>query len=961
MAIVLAGPVFAQNTKGDRPVNNNRTVRETRSKSVTRKKNVTTRDIAGRRLRTKNRSSANRANVGIPQPSTSSRQPRHNSDRAARVPASRKFASREQRRSDPDRQWQGDISGYKPRKIKPPSAGESGKNVYPQRKYATREPRGKRPFQGYENKTASGRPVVKRTPQRYERAWKGDIQGQPLAPPPSQTGRLSNVYRQRTKYSKYVSKAPSGRDRPVSNRDALAKASRLRTDTSPKKWGRTVMTPTGQRPFVTPGRKNVYWGKMKRYERANTRDLAGRPLTRRNFASTGIGLVGRDTLAFFGRRPHGDTPGQARKRRFVPGSEARGGWLGDIAGFRLRKKKPGAAEQPGTHQYSGYRSISGTIKTNRPIGKGRFGGSKTGSLWNNNRTPIGGKSLPADAGRAGNFSGNIKGLGRALGDQGGGFSGVLKAQKKGKYKGFGKRGNWNNGGVAIEGKLLPGGATRAGLFSGRTPGKAEKDFADQGSGFTGFTKARKGGKFIGYARRGNWNNGGVAVRGKLLPGDATRAGLFSGHTPGKAEKDFADQGSGFTGFTKAQKKGKFIGYARRGNWNNGGSAIQGKLLPGDPMRAGLFSGHTPGKQQKDYADQGSGFTGVIKAQKKGKFIGYARKGVWNNGGTAVRGKLLPGDASRAGLFSGNIPGDGQKVYADQGEGFSGYLKAKKPHKFKGSMTGGLWNNKGKPVTELEATKAAAAAGTFQGRSKTRQEKGKMLLTPSKLWNNNEKAVTRLNVTKDAGLAGIYQGRNKAKKQSSYPINSDRKMWNNEGKATTQITLTKSGASAGLYQGTMKYHKPNKDVDADIEARLKMKRQYTQNPHAVEEATKKQKPDVNYKAGHFASGVKVNGKRMAHRYSNDEAIDGVFLSKASARAVDYKGNLKTRKFLERRDSPDAQFVHIGENNSKEDRTLMTGMKLFWAKLFQRSDSQPTNLKDKPGKLRYDKGEKGLWND
>ncbi len=859
------------------------------------------------------------------------------------MPSSRRFATREERRSDPDRSWQGDISGYKPRKIKPPSAGESGKNVYPQRKYATREPRGKQPFKGYENKTASGRPVVKRTPQRYERAWKGDIQGQPLAPPPSQTGRLSNVYKQRTKYSKYVSKSPSRSDRPVSNRDALNKAAGFGTDTSPKKWGRTVMTPTGGKPFVTPGRKNVYWGKMKRTERANTRDLAGRPLRRRDFASTGIGLVGRDTLAFFGRRPHGDTPGQVRKRRFMPGSEARGGWLGDIAGFRLRKKKPGAAEQPGTHQYSGYRSISGTLRTNRSIGKGRFTGSKTGGLWNNNATPIAGKSLPTNAGRAGNFSGNMKGLGRAFGDQGGDFSGVLKAQKKGKYTGFGKRAGWNNGGVAIRGKLLPGSATNAGLFSGRTPGKAEKDYSDQGSGFTGFIKARKGGKFVGYANRGNWNNGGVAVRGKLLPGDATRAGLFSGHTLGKGEKDYADQGSGFTGFTKAQKKGKFIGYARRGNWNNDGTAVRGKLLPGDATRAGLFSGNLLGKQQKDYADQGSGFTGVLKAQKKGTFIGYAKKGVWNNGGTAVRGKLLPGDATRAGLFSGS-------------------LKAQKPHQFNGSMTGGMWNNKGKPVTELEASKDAAAAGNFQGRSKTREpEKGKVMLSPNKLWNNNEKSVTRLDVTKDGGLAGTYQGKNKAKKQVHYPINSDFKMWNNQGKATTQINLTKSGASAGMFQGTTKYHKPNKDVDADIESRMKMKRQYTQNPHSVEEATKKEKPEVNYKAGRFASGVKVAGKRMQHRYSNDDAVDGVFLSKASARSVDYKGNVKTHKFFERRDSPDAQFVHLGENNSKEDRTLMTGMKLFWAKLFQRSDSQPTNLKDKPGKMRYDKGEKGLWND
>ncbi len=186
------------------------------------------------------------------------------------------------------------------------------------------------------------------------------------------------------------------------------------------------------------------------------------------------------------------------------------------------------------------------------------------------------------------------------------------------------------------------------------------------------------------------------------------------------------------------------------------------------------------------------------------------------------------------------------------------------------------------------------------------------------------------------------------------------MWNNNGKATTQVKLTNAGAQAGNFHGNIKYKKESKDRDADIERRMKLKEQYTQNPHSVDEAIKKQKPELNYKAGNFASGAKVTGRRQHNPHSVDDALDS-YHNQASARRTDYQGNVKMRKFIDRRQSPDAKFVNMGENNVKEDRTLFTNVKLLWAKLFQKSDSQPSNLKERSNKLRYDKDEKGMWND
>ena len=920
LATVVVAPSFGQNTKGDRPVDNQRTVRETKGKTVKKRSKATTRDIAGRRLRTKNKSSANRANVGIPQPATTSRQPRRVKDTPAPAPISKRFASKEARRSNPDRAWQGDISGSKPRKIKPKGGEETGRNVYPQREYMTRRPMGDRPFKQVETHTASGKRIIKRTPHKSEKAWKGDIKGQPVTAPPSKSGALDNVFSQKTRYSKYVTKRPSGGDKSFDNKAKIAKAKRLGTNTSPKPWRQVGVAPSYSRQFITRGRKNVYWGKMKIRERARTGDLTGRPLQKRNFRSSGQGFIGTDTLAFFGRKPHGDVIGQGRKRngKFLPGSEAKGGWSNDIAGFRLRNRKPGH-EAPGTHRYSGFRSITGG-RHNKPV--------------------------------------------------------------QGKTPGIGA------------------GAIANGLK--RTKGTNQSNYQDQGEGFSGYLKSRRPATFAGSKTGGLWNNNRTPIGGKILPGSAGAAGRFSGRLRDNG-KNYTDQGGGFTGYLKARKPYKFTGSASGKLWNNDRTPVGGKILPGGAGAAGRFSGRLR-DNGKNYSDQGSGFTGYLKATKPYKFKGSKSGGLWNNDGTAVQGKLLPAGADAAGRFSGRLRDNG-KNYSDQGSGFTGYLKATKPHKFSGSKTGGLWNNDGKSVTQLNASRGDAAAGSFQGRRKIRgQEKGKMLVIPNKLWNNNETPVTHLETTRDAARAGYfqgrrktkepdkgklmstpnvlwnnegkattqikstkaglaaggYQGRNKAKKKEEYPLNSSNKSWNNEGKATTQINLSTSAAAAGSFQGNSKYKKESKNRDADIESRMKLKQQYTQSPHSVEEATKKQKPELNRRANTYASGVKVIGKRKHHPNSADDAVDGLYV--ASARKTDYQGNVKMRKFFDRRgESPDAKFVNQGENNVKEDRTILTNMKLLWTKLFQKSESQPSNLKERSGKLRYDKGEKGLWAD
>jgi hypothetical protein len=86
-------------------------------------------------------------------------------------------------------------------------------------------------------------------------------------------------------------------------------------------------------------------------------------------------------------------------------------------------------------------------------------------------------------------------------------------------------------------------------------------------------------------------------------------------------------------------------------------------------------------------------------------------------------------------------------------------------------------------------------------------------------------------------------------------------------------------------------------------------------------------------------------------------------KSFARAADFQGNIKMKKFRfsdrNKELYPDSRFIRTNKNNVAEERDMMTNLKLWWARLFKKGESQPDNLKEKGRKPRYDKGEQGLW--
>lgn len=840
---------------------------------------------------------------------------------------------------------------------------------------------------------------------------------------PSATGRIKNEFHQRNKYSRYTGKAKRGKERGISNSAVVSRTARL---SSKPGFRRGQSFPySGSRSFVQRGRKNAYWGKYSKGERAVTTDIAGKPLRQRNFRSMPAGLVGRDTLKFFGRRPGGDRSmrGKSGGGKFSSSKPRDGrGWRGDVSGWKLRKLQPKkSTEVAGDRVYPRKLSVSQSGKRGKPIPGSGFqsrskppegrpgralpplspgrsakkvsrannrmngirpmigGGSVSGRAWNNKRTPIDPRIPPAGAQRAGKFQGNIRGGGKSFGDQGEGFSGYTKTSRRPLKGGGSVSGRlWNNKRTPIDPRIPPAGAQRAGKFQGN---------------IRGGRPLKGGGSVSGQL----WNNKRTPIDPRIPPASASKAGKFQGNIRGGG-KTFGDQGEGFSGYIKTSRKPL-----------KGGGSVSGKL--------------------------------------------------WNNKRTPIDPRIPPAGASKAGKFQGNIPGGG-KTFEDQGEGFSGYIKtSRRPLKGGGSVSGRLWNNKGEPIDVLDATKSAARASRFSGNIKTgRPAKGGGSVS-GKLWNNKGEPIDVVNATKGAARASRYSGNIKTGRPAKGGGSVSGKLWNNNGEPIDVVNATKGAARASRYSGNIKTGRPAKGggsvsgklwnnneepilvrapksssaKQAGATGKTKMRRSYEQNPNASKESILKESPDKTtfkvaglqiknkrgsykekpyaadgsmkgigpkqgtVKASEYARGVRVmwnqkhnprsaelalDGRSPSRRWekgvehsgsikarypyrhnpnSADDALKVTYLGKAYARIGAYQGNTKMKKYNDHRLHPDAKFAHSHQDNVKEERTLLTNVKLFWSKLFKKSETQPEHLKAKDRRPRYDKREIGLWYD
>ena len=173
------------------------------------------------------------------------------------------------------------------------------------------------------------------------------------------------------------------------------------------------------------------------------------------------------------------------------------------------------------------------------------------------------------------------------------------------------------------------------------------------------------------------------------------------------------------------------------------------------------------------------------------------------------------------------------------------------------------------------------------------------------------------------------------------------LWNNDKKPILIKTPGLGVAGLANYSGEI--------------AHSKFKQYYVQNSNSSKLATRTRKPG---EATYLVAGLHSKVRQQHYERnpnSSDLALKTFSPGRATARVRDYQGNFKMHKYSSSRLHPDAQFAHGYRDNVKEERTLLMNVKLIWSKLFRKSETQPENLKEKNHRPRYDKREKGMWNE
>jgi hypothetical protein len=322
--------------------------------------------------------------------------------------------------------------------------------------------------------------------------------------------------------------------------------------------------------------------------------------------------------------------------------------------------------------------------------------------------------------------------------------------------------------------------------------------------------------------------------------------------------------------------------------------------------------------------------------------------LWNNNRKAIAPRVPR--RSQGEEYSGNLRGG--KILTNQGEEYSGNIKAHRPLKGGGSVSGRLWNNREKaiPPRVPRRSQGEEYSGNLRG--------GKILTNQGEEYSGNIKAH------RPAKGGGSVSG----------------KLWNNKEKP-------------------IEVRAPKSEQGGEFAGHIKLRRGYVRNPNAADEAIRKRRPTAEtykvdglqvrvprpeygkrknapdealaglkpsrstVKAGEFVKGMKRTWNYVRNPSSSEAALRVREPGKAFARATDYQGNIKMNKFdlfNKRGLHPDAQFVKNNKSNDGE-RDVLTNLKLWWARLFRKNETQPDHLKDKRGKPRYDKGEQGLWYD
>ena len=376
---------------------------------------------------------------------------------------------------------------------------------------------------------------------------------------------------------------------------------------------------------------------------------------------------------------------------------------------------------------------SGNIKYQKPL---KGGGSISGR-WNNKGQPLIRSDRGAGTIAATGYTGRLRP--KQFGDSGAGrYSGNIKYQKP--LKGGGSiSGRWNNKGQPLLRSDRGAGTIAATGYTGRL---RPKQFGDSGTGrYSGnikYQKPLKGGGSIS----GRWNNKGQPL---IRPDRGAGTIAATGYTGRLRPKQFGDTGAGrYSGNIKYQKPLKGGG-SISGRWNN-----KGQPLIRSDQGAGTIAA--------------TNYSGNIKYQKPLKGGGSISRR-WNNNGqplikqdrgegtvaaTKYQGNIYPPGMNnpRIGFYSGNIKARNKKIKVYPTQDFIGnvHVVSKKPPRAPGTEYGFSRNIVGIRVGER--------AGTMQTQPKTNKQDINVLTAKTKQRKASPSEGTKLGKTTTLAFISI---------------------------------------------------------------------------------------------------------------------------------------------------------------------------------------------------------------
>jgi hypothetical protein len=201
---------------------------------------------------------------------------------------------------------------------------------------------------------------------------------------------------------------------------------------------------------------------------------------------------------------------------------------------------------------------------------------------------------------------------------------------------------------------------------------------------------------------------------------------------------------------------------------------------------------------------GLNYTGRIRAGRPPKGGGSISGRTWNNHGQAIAPRTPGIGANRVGTFQGNI-------------------KSRRQPKGGGSVSGRLWNNRGTPVGVRPPSNQAMKAGGFPGKLKrfsvqpgfsdqgeeyTGHLKGskrpKLAGTASgRVWNNRQQPIEGKGASMSAIRAGRFQGNIKRGRPQKGGGSVSGKLWNNKETPIPVRTPPPGAEKEGKFPGRIK--------------------------------------------------------------------------------------------------------------------------------------------------------------